>query len=44
MSTIKQLWTLAKFQLAVTPGVSYLALGSGFSCIGRVCPICPIQR
>jgi len=35
MSTIKQLWTLAKFQLAVTPGVSYLAIGSGFSCIAE---------
>ena len=33
MSSIKQLWTLARFQLAITPGVLLLAVANGFPCI-----------
>ena len=33
MSKIKQLWTLLWFQLAITPGVVFLAVASGFPCI-----------
>ena len=33
MSSIKQLCTLAKFQLAITPWVFLLAIGTGFPCL-----------
>ena len=33
MSSVKQLCTLLWFQLAITPGVVFLAVASGFPCI-----------